>query len=84
MKNKVLVEVLVPHLDKIYEVFIPVNRKVGNVIGLLMRSISELSEGTFVEDKNIFLYNAETSIKYEPNQLVKDTDIRNGTRLVLI
>lgn len=83
MKNKVLVEVVVPHLDLVYEVFVPVNRKVGNVIALLMKAISELSEGNFVESEHLFLYNAYTSQKYDTNSLVKDTDIRNGSRLVL-
>ncbi len=34
MKNKILVEIIVPDIDQSYEVFIPINRKVGSVIEL--------------------------------------------------
>ena len=84
MKNKVFVEVVVPHLDQSYEVFIPINRKVGNVIELLVKSIGDLSYNSLQEDEHIFLYNAFTFQKYEPNTLIKDTDIRNGSRIVLM
>ena len=35
MKNKVLVELYVPTIDEIYNLYLPVNRKIGNIIALL-------------------------------------------------
>ncbi len=83
MKNKVLVELAVPELDAVYDVFIPINRKVGNVIQLLMQAVSELSSGNYQGNEHVFLYNAFTNEKYSINSLIIDTDIRNGSRLIL-
>ena len=40
MKYKVLVEVYVPELDVSYDLFIPANKKVGNVVLLLVKAIN--------------------------------------------
>ena len=47
MNTKVLVEIYVPELDIKYNLFIPVSRKIGNVIIDLVKAISELSEGAY-------------------------------------
>ena len=45
MKNKVLVELVVPALEVKYDVYVPVNRKIGSVVVLLTKAMSELSGG---------------------------------------
>jgi len=37
MNNKVLVELLVPIIEEKYDVFLPVNRKVGEIIKILSK-----------------------------------------------
>lgn len=84
MKNKVLIELLVPDIGKIYNLYIPVNRKVGNIISLLNKALLELSNGTFVGTNITGLYNRETGERYAVNVLVRETNIRNGTSLIII
>lgn len=83
MENKILVELMVPELEVSYDVFIPVTKRVGNLIALLVKAISELGiEYEF--DSKLALYNRFTAEKYSPNILVYETNIKNGTILILM
>ena len=84
MNTKVLVEVYVPELDVKYDLFIPASKKVGNIILLLFKSINELSEGAYPISINHALMNSDTSRVYEMHLNLKEADILNGTKLILI
>lgn len=84
MDNKVLVNLIVPELNQAYDVYLPVNKKMGNIIILLNKAVYELSGGDYpLSDKNK-LYNAITKELYQPDILLANTDIKNGTKLVLV
>ena len=84
MKNKVLVQISVPEINEEYDIYLPVNRTIGNVINLICHSIYELSNGAFNGTNKTFLYNSLTGEKYSSELLIRKTNIRNGTRLILI
>lgn len=84
MMNKVLITVFVPKIDKTYELFIPINKTVGNVINLLSKAIFELSLGVYNAGDDATVFNKITGNKYDNNIIIKDTDIRNGTELILL
>ena len=84
MKNKVLVELIVPEIDSKFNVFIPVTKKVGEVLTLLNKSMTDISNGVYTVSNKKWLYDGDTGEKYDLNILVKNTNIRNGTSLVLI
>lgn len=84
MKNKVLVELVVPTIESTFDIYLPINKRIGNIITLLNKTVSELSEGCYEGNEHTSLYNRETSQKYEINALVYNTDIRNGTTLILL
>ncbi len=84
MENKVLVKLLVPEIDEEYDLFLPINKKIGNIIDLLNKSIIELSSGTFEGNKYTELINSNTGEIYPINVLLKNTSIRNNTTLVLL
>lgn len=84
MKNKVLVSISVPEIDEEYSVYIPINKKIGNIIILLNKAISEMSNGELKKSTDNSLYNKMTGEKYEYDQLLIDTNIRNGSKLILI
>ena len=84
LKNKILVELIVPDLDEKYDLYIPVNKKVGNIINLLNKALKELSRGVYLSSKDICIYNRNTGEKYPIDILVRETDIRNGASLVII
>ena len=84
MNTKVLVEVYVPELDIKYDLFIPASKKVGNIILLLVKAINELSEGAYPISINHALMNSETCKVYDMHLNLKEADILNGTKLILI
>lgn len=84
MKNKVLVELIVPVIESSFDIYLPINRRIGNIITLLNKTITELSEGCYQGSNETALYNRETNQKYGPNTLLYHTDIRNGTTLILL
>lgn len=84
MKNKVLVTVRIPEIDESYNVYLPVNRKIGNIINLLINSIKDLNEIEFEDNCDLFLYSSITGEKYDIDKLLYNTDIRNGSIIYLI
>ena len=84
MDNKVLVSVNIPVLEKKYDIYFPVNRKIHNVIGMIKSSLFELSQGSFDLTRDYVLFNALTGTVYDMNVLVRDSDIRNGSTVILL
>ena len=84
MNNKILIQLIVPEIEEQYDLYIPVNRRIGSIIILLKKSLNELSEGLFNLDKKRNLFNHNTGKMYNINDIIRETDIRNGTILVFI
>ena len=79
IENKVLVSVNIPRLEKKYDVYFPVNRKISNVIGMIKSSLQMLSQGSLDMNINYVLYNEENGEPYDMNILVRESNIRNGS-----
>lgn len=84
MDNKVLVTIIVPLIEKKYEVFLPANKKIGEIVYLLSKGLVEVSNGYYIITNKEKLYNRMTGKEYNNNQILKNTDIRHGTWLVLM
>lgn len=84
MKNKILIELIVPDIYEVYNLFIPINRKIGNVIELLNKAVNELSNNSYIGNNKTSLYSKQTGNKYDINSLVRETDIKQGSKLILL
>jgi len=84
MNDKVNVEIIVPEIEQRYNVYLPVNKKIGTILTLLSKAINELTFGSFPIVPTVKMYNADTMMAYAVDMLLYSTDIRNGTRLVLL
>lgn len=82
--NKVLVKVYVPIIEEQYDIWIPLGRKIYSVIKLLVIAINDLSGGYYKPNSFPILYNKLTAKEYEMNKSVKESNIKNGTEIVLI
>lgn len=83
MDFRVFVVIEAPIIDKKYELFVPVDRRIHDLISILKSSIPELTEEYYkIHSPNI--YSKSTGKKYDVNLIIKNTDIKMGTRLVLI
>lgn len=82
--NKVLIKLYVPVIEEEYDVWIPLNKRVYNVTNLLVKVLQEFSFGEYNPTRMPKLYNRITGVKYESDQIIEDTSIRNGTEIILI
>lgn len=82
MMNKVYVTLEVPTIEKKYDILLPVDRTINVIISLLIKGIKDVSGNSFY-DSNINLYNKVDGIVYSKNSIIKDTNIRNGSIIVL-
>ena len=83
MNNKILVLVYVPLIEEEFDIYIPYVKKIGTVKNLIIGIIEEQSEGIFKNNNAKFLYDKVTGEKYDDNQFVRDSSIKNGTKLIL-
>ncbi len=83
-RNKILVELEIPLIEKKYDLFIPVNKKVGTIKKLIEASLVELTDSTYVISEDTNFYNKELGTIYDVNQTVRDTDLKNGSRIILL
>jgi|LSQX01.2.fsa_nt_gb hypothetical protein len=81
--NKVYIILFVPQIGEKYEMFLPISKKIGVISKLLTKSINELSDGSF-PIKDSLLYDRESGIMYDLNITVKESNIRNGSEIILI
>ena len=83
MDFRVYVTIEMPILDKKYELFVPIDRRVHDLIEILQKSIPELKEGYYKENK-LNLYSRSTGEVYDMNLIIKYSNIKMGTRLILL
>lgn len=78
MNNKILVTIYIPLLDENYDIFIPVNKKVGVIKKQVVNSIKNLV------NKDYLLMNKDDCKVIEENIYVKNSGIQNGSKLILL
>lgn len=83
MKNKILVSVWVPMIEQEYELFIPVNRRLGIIKKLIVLSIIELSDNNYKVNNDFKLLDNENNVLND-SEYVINTNIRNGSKLILL
>ena len=83
MNFRVYIIIETPILDKKYELLVPIDRRIHELISLLKKNISGLSEN-YYENNEPNLYNKSTGEIYDMNLIIKNSNIKNGTRLILL
>ena len=81
--NRLLITVYVPSINKSYDVYITLESQIGDLKNILGQAIEELSNDRFISNDNI-LVDSITGIEYDSNLLVSETNIENGTKIILI
>lgn len=84
MNNKVLVRIYSPEFGESYDVFIPVNEYISVVSKLVANVIANITGvETFANKKYLFM-NKNSLQVYDNKAVVRDTDIKNSTELILL
>lgn len=79
-ENKILVSIYIVSLSKNFEIFIPINEKVGNIAKLLSNTLIDSIDLS----RNNVVMNMDSGVIYKNNDIIRATDIRNDTKLVLL
>ena len=83
-KNKILIELEIPLIEKKYDLFIPINKKIGTIKSLIEQALKELTDNGYIIKEDTNFYSKETGTIYNVNQNVRDTDLKNGSRIILL
>lgn len=83
MEYKVLVNISIPLIEEKYEMYLPVNKYVGDICYILSKIFNDQSK-VFPEKKNGILCSVDNGTIYNPQLLLRDTDIKNGTELIYL
>lgn len=83
MENKVLIKLTFLTLNESFDVFLPVNEIIWKVKKMLIKSVSDLTGINLNNNKEYILLNKDNCRVYHNNELIIDTDIRNGMELYL-
>ena len=84
MKGKILVEIYLPPAGKCFDVFIPADSRMSDLVPLVSEALSELSEGRFRGGTDTVLCSRDTGMIYNMNLKITELQIENGSRLMLI
>ena len=84
MKNKVLVKVYVSSIDEQYEIYIPTNETIKKVLELIVKSVYELSDANLDQESKHYILDPDTSIVYTNEQIIRDTNIKNSKKIILV
>ena len=85
MKNKVMIKVIFPLIDKEYDIKIPVNELIWRINKLIVKAIYDMNcISVDLKNDKFIMINKATGRIYENNVVVIDTDIRNGTEIIFL
>ncbi|MBQ8681491.1 MAG: hypothetical protein IJ509_01085 [Bacilli bacterium] len=84
MNNKILIKLIVPDLDDSFDIFIPVNELVWKIKKLIVKTISDITNIESNENNYYILINKSNTRIYQNNEIIINTDIRNGSEIILI
>lgn len=82
--NKILVKLYIPTVGRQYDVWIPINRRIHNVIRLMVKAINELTDGEYCPQVMPLLYDKHTAFAYDVNMTIRESSIDNGSEIVLL
>ena len=71
-------------IEKNYDLYIPINKKIGTIKALIEDGLKELTDNAYIAKESTNLYSKETGKVYDINKSVKETDLKNGSRIILI
>ena len=82
--HKILLEVFVPLIEEEYDIFVPVNKTMGTIKKVIEKGIIDLSDHQYEIKKGTNLYSKETGEIYHVNMKLTETDLKNGSQIILI
>lgn len=84
MNKKFNIELIVPTLCQEYNIEISKNMTIAESIIVINKILVNITKYNLLEKNNLYLYNKDNGEKYDLKSFIYETDIENGTSLILI
>ena len=84
MSKKVLVEISVPATGQKFDVYIPLESRMSDVLSMVASALSDITDARYKAMHYAILCDADTGIIFNVNVEVAELGIKNGSRLMLI
>ena len=83
--NKYLITIIVPFVELEFDMYIPNNKKIGTIKKLILESLKELSNNSYNKQINeVRMIDRDTGVEFDNNIYVKDAEIKNGSKIIII
>ena len=67
-----------------YDIYIPINKTVGTIKRQIENGLIEITDGSYEIRKDTNFYSKDTGEIYDINRTVRETDLKNGSKIILI
>lgn len=81
--TNILVTIYVLSLDESYDLLLPINVKVVDVLDMIQNTLIEMSSNNYVKHDNACLINIDGNV-INNNNLVRLSGLKNGCKVVLL
>lgn len=83
--NKYLITIIVPEIEYECDLFIPNNKKVGTIKTSILESLKTLTNNIYIKTINdVKFINKDTKEEYDNDKMIKDTNIKNNTKIIIL
>lgn len=83
--NKFLITIIVPEIEYECDLFIPNNKKVGTIKTSILESLKTLTNNVYIKTiQDVKFINKDTKEEYDNDKMIKDTNIKNDTKLIIL
>lgn len=79
--NKILITLIFPTIETSFDLYVPINRKIGTIKKYLLEKVDELSCFSF---ESVRLLDQNSGEEFDNNMFIKDSTIKNGTKIVIM
>lgn len=83
-KNKILIRLYIPLVERSYDIYIPINKTIGTVKKQIENGLVEITDDSYEIRKDTNFYSKDTGEIYDINKTVRETDLKNGSKIILI
>ncbi len=81
--KKTLIGLHVPAIQEQFDLFVPVNMDVAELIKLLVQGVEELYSGYYTPSEMSLLTMKEPDLLLQPGKMLEDYGVADGTQLIL-
>ncbi len=82
--DKILITIYVLTIDESYDIKVPINALMQDVLDLVQDTIKDLSGGTYIPNPNARLYEKNSGLVINVHNIVKYSGLQNGSNLLLL